>query len=471
MHVTAVVGISLLLVFAVARVLANRIIDVMENEGGNRLEAFRIARWSRIGLTALVLALFGVQLIVFDWAFFVNHPTQGLGLGIGAFPALVRRYALGWMLPVVDSMPLRALLIVLNIAVRFVALMAPYLVMMLLAWTPMHKVDRLLRNSTWSLRKFLSFHLRNDLLILLVPALLFWTIEDAITYWQPSPLITQGLFVPLLGTGVAMFAVYLVAPFLLTTVWVTRPMPESPLRRRLEALCRRAGIGFRNILIWDTMGGGMANACVTGFFKQVRYVLVTDTLLNTMDDDEVEAVFGHELGHARYHHFPFFFLFILSMMFFLMATGLIVQIAVDKFVPTRFLYELRGLGDTAELTSWVLALGLYFGVFFGIASRRFERQADLFGAFAVNRPDVFARALEKVAYLNGADPKTPAWRHFSIRKRCDFLFNAAENPKVVRGFEWELKLVMAVFALVTTLSMSAIVYAYLYRPDLLVKPT
>src|SRR6185436_6055483 len=48
-------------------------------------------------------------------------------------------------------------------------------------------------------------------------------------------------------------------------IWLfnARPLEDSPLRQRLEAICRRCGLRYRNIMLWQT-DFSMANAAVIG---------------------------------------------------------------------------------------------------------------------------------------------------------------------------------------------------------------
>jgi len=452
------IGISMLFTFAIARIFSNKVLDFHEMHGDDPRGVFRLAHFYRYLLTLTVLVLFAYHMMVVDWGKYVRNPMEGMGFATGAFYEKVMELSPWWLAKAFALAPFKALLIVINILVCYILILSPFFIMMLLVWAPMHKLDVLLRNSRWKLHKYLSFRMRNDLLILAVPALIFWTMLEGIEYWNPIPLIRDGGYVSFLSTAFSMFTIYLVAPFLLTSIWVTRPLSPSPLRERLEAISRRSGVGFRNILVWDTMGGSMANACVTGFFKSFRYVLVTDTLLETMSDDEIESVFGHELGHVRYHHFAFFFLFILSMIFFGMAMeNILGYFFIDMFrgfFPSQSVI----VPHVTSIAAWLITLGIYLGGFFGMASRRFERQADVFGAFVVNRTGAFARALQKVAFLNGVDPATPSWRHYSIKKRCEFLDRAASDPNVLRKFEREIKWVMITFALVAVIAMLTIIY-------------
>ena len=75
------------------------------------------------------------------------------------------------------------------------------------------------------------------------------------------------------------------------------PMRDQVLEARILALADRAGVGGAEVFVVDKSRDTKAvNAYVTGFLGTKRIVL-WDTLLETLDDDEVLAVVGHELGH------------------------------------------------------------------------------------------------------------------------------------------------------------------------------
>ena len=77
---------------------------------------------------------------------------------------------------------------------------------------------------------------------------------------------------------------------------------QSFLRRRLEALCQEHGIKVRNVLLWKTHSS-VGNAAVMGVTPGLRYLLVTDLVLEAMSEEQVVAVFAHEIGHViKQHH-------------------------------------------------------------------------------------------------------------------------------------------------------------------------
>ena len=98
-----------------------------------------------------------------------------------------------------------------------------------------------------------------------------------------------------------MVPVLLMTPALLVFVLPTQRMPDSPLRRRLEELCQQHGLRVNNVLLWRTHSS-VGNAAVMGVIPGVRYLLVTDLLLEAMPEDQVVAVFAHEIGHVVHRH-------------------------------------------------------------------------------------------------------------------------------------------------------------------------
>jgi Zn-dependent protease with chaperone function len=165
--------------------------------------------------------------------------------------------------------------------------------------------------------------------------------------------------------------VYLAAPELLRRILGTSPMEEGPLRRRLESLCRRSGMRYRDILIWHTHFN-VGNAAVMGLLPRFRYILLSDLLLERMDDDQIEAVFAHEIGHVVHRHMAWYIVLIMILMLTFAAVGQVCQTAS----------WVRGLPLTPELWAVLTLVGsaLSFWVIFGFLSRRFERQADVYAA-------------------------------------------------------------------------------------------
>jgi STE24 endopeptidase len=144
------------------------------------------------------------------------------------------------------------------------------------------------------------------------------------------------------------------------------------LRDRLQTLCRQIDLRVQDILIWKS-DGMMINAAVMGITGRLRYVLLSDALLATMSPKQVEAVFAHEAGHVRHHHIPHFLMFALA-----------AWVVVAALMEGLALVAVRAPGAGVSLgtiqSAGIIGTLVVWGIGFGWVSRRFERQADLFGA-------------------------------------------------------------------------------------------
>ena len=76
------------------------------------------------------------------------------------------------------------------------------------------------------------------------------------------------------------------------------PLPEGMLHTRIENLASSLGFNVKAILVMDaSRRSTKSNAAFTGIGK-AKEVILFDTLLERMSEDEVLAVLGHELAHA-----------------------------------------------------------------------------------------------------------------------------------------------------------------------------
>jgi STE24 endopeptidase len=188
--------------------------------------------------------------------------------------------------------------------------------------------------------------------------------------------------------------------------------------------------------------------------------------LEEFTPDEVEAVFGHEVGHVKHAHMLCYLGFIvlsLAVMFGTAAAA--AQLLGDSAALAPLKQTLTG--DGAALIGGLPALlGLlaYVFVAFGFLSRRCERQADVYGCRAAScgRPDcdghgpnvelaprgrglcptgvrTFVRALEKVCVVNGISRDRPgflqSWQHGSIARRVAFLQGMLHDPAAEPRFQ------------------------------------
>ncbi|MDO9270121.1 MAG: M48 family metallopeptidase [Methylobacter sp.] len=80
------------------------------------------------------------------------------------------------------------------------------------------------------------------------------------------------------------------------------PMEEGSLKDRIQGLLARCGFSSQGIFIMDgSKRSGHGNAYFTGLGNNKRIVFF-DTLVNSLDDEELEAILAHELGHFKCKH-------------------------------------------------------------------------------------------------------------------------------------------------------------------------
>ena len=252
-----------------------------------------------------------------------------------------------------------------------------------------------------SFRGYFLSNLRLQLLFTAVPVLAIILMRDVLSFavaaWRgPEALDSSSVDFATMLLSTAL--VFVFAPEILRRVLHTQPLPDSPLRRRLEALCRKVGMRYRDILLWQTQNN-MGNAAVMGIAPPMRYILLSDLLLERMDDEQVEAVFAHEVGHVVHRHMAWYVVVILIFTLALLA--------VEPFVP-KDLPALAGVPQgVLDVTLPILVL-VAFLVYFGFLSRRFERQADVYAARMIEK-NARERSELKVQ-RSGQEPPSPERR-------------------------------------------------------------
>lgn len=339
-----------------------------------------------------------------------------------------------------------------------------------------------------SLAAFLTDKFRHQVLIIAAPMFLIVFAKHFTDRY--ASVLVRSMSLPWAGDlllGCASIVVLVFSPLMLRYIWVTAPLPPGPLRDRFERTCRRVGLRYRDILVWNTHGLTL-NAAVMGFIPRLRYILVSDALLEVMQEEEVEAVFGHEAGHVRHWHLHYFGLFALVSVFvsggsleLLHRTGLVTDYSV-----------LNLLAVVVLLLCWLIG--------FGALSRQFERQADLFGVRCIT-PDIkvcavpcgvhgspnggdsppahgcradqrtprgvcrtaaniFGRTLAKIADLNGVPRHATSWRHGSIQSRCDLVERWTSDEPGLRRFDRRQLLIKAglIVASLTGTAGAAVLY-------------
>jgi len=101
--------------------------------------------------------------------------------------------------------------------------------------------------------------------------------------------------------GVLVFVGFGLSPYLLVLPRKHDPL-EGQRRERVERLCDAAGHRPRGIYLLEGESTKTATALVAGTLPGLRYVFLTDSLLDECDDDELRAILAHEFGHVAGRH-------------------------------------------------------------------------------------------------------------------------------------------------------------------------
>jgi len=158
-----------------------------------------------------------------------------------------------------------------------------------------------------------------------------------------------------------------------------KPLENNSLRNRIDNLLDRTNFGSDGIFVMDgSKRSSHGNAYFTGIGKNKRIVFF-DTLLKGMEDEEIEAILAHELGH--FHHKHVRQRIASSFIFSLASLALL-----GYLIKQEWFFHGLGISEPSAHTALVLfSLALPVFSFFitpisNLISRKHEFQADAFAA-------------------------------------------------------------------------------------------
>ena len=250
--------------------------------------------------------------------------------------------------------------------------------------------------------------------------LLFWLIRKSPRRWA---VWFWGALIPLIAFGI--FAAPLIVDPLFNKF---TPLPDGPLKTRIQALAAKAGIPNAPIYVVDkSRQTRSTNAYVTGIGSSARIVL-WDTTLQKMPEDQIVAVVGHEMGHYVLKHL--YWGFLLSVIGLLAVLPLAKRLAESLVARFGSRWGIGGLTDYAATPTLLLTaslLGFLLAPATNGLSRVIEHQADVYGLAVTNNPPAMARAFVSLSEQNLSDPNPPPFitfwllSHPPLQERIDFV--------------------------------------------------
>ncbi|MEJ5361608.1 MAG: M48 family metallopeptidase [Spirochaetota bacterium] len=199
---------------------------------------------------------------------------------------------------------------------------------------------------------------------------------------------------------VFIFAIILakIAPVLIFPLFYKfTPIDNDDLKNSLNELMQQHGLHVSGIFSFNmSKDTKKANAAFTGLGK-TRRIILSDTMLNEFDVNEIKTVFAHELGHYVYKH----------IVKNIVLSGIII---VGSFYVCSYLYEitLYNVGYSSRFDIAALPLLIFYLSIFSILlmpllntlSRYYEKQADMYALKVTGDPQSFISTMEKLAAMN-----------------------------------------------------------------------
>lgn len=179
-----------------------------------------------------------------------------------------------------------------------------------------------------------------------------------------------------------------------------KPLEEGGLRDRLMGLAKRTGFEAETIEVMDgSKRSGHSNAFFTGMGK-FRHIVLFDTLMAQLNEEEIEAVLAHEIGHYKRGHIPKMLMISagLTFGFFYLIDRLI---HCDEFYNAFGFHLADGIVPALVLFSLLLPLvTFWFSPVIRGLMRKHEYEADAFAKEAVGGAGPLISSLRKLSEKN-----------------------------------------------------------------------
>jgi len=241
--------------------------------------------------------------------------------------------------------------------------------------------------------KAIAANKRNTVLIMAMFIGLIGAIGWAVSYYYGNTSITYFVI-----AGAAMYAIlqYFIATNLTIAMTGAKQIEkrDNPrFYRIVENLAITTGIQMPKVYIIDDPA---PNAFATGRDPRHAIVAVTSGLIDIMDDNELEAVMAHEMGHVQNYDIR------VSMITFglVSAIGLLTDIVLRMFIfgDRRNNNDNSPIGMIIGIIVIILA-PIIAAIIQMAISRQREYLADATSAMTTRNPESLASALEKLLKL------------------------------------------------------------------------
>lgn len=220
-------------------------------------------------------------------------------------------------------------------------------------------------------------------------------------------------------SGISIFMLMFYSNLIVPLFNKQTPLEEGELRTAIQEFCKKVDFGLDDLYVIDgSKRTTKANAYFTGLGSKKRIVLY-DTLMNTLNTEEIVAVLAHEIGHYKHKHT------LLMLLISILNTGfMLFLLSLALGTPeTGNVHLAEALGSQyPSFHLGVIVFGILYtpistllGVGLNVISRRNEFQADSF-AKENGLGEELGEALKKlsVSTLSNLNPhKAYVFFHYS----------------------------------------------------------
>lgn len=267
---------------------------------------------------------------------------------------------------------------------------------------------KLFKSLNLSFSGWIFSNLEDFLLNFIINAISFMVIYLVYKKFKHYYVILFLLMIP-----VSLFGAY-VQPIVIDPLFNDfKPLQNAELKTKIDAICEKAGLKNVQILQVDkSKETNYLNAYMTGVGNSRRVVL-WDTTLNSLSEDEILAVVAHEVGHYKLNHVP---IGIVLQVF----ESLIILILVDSI--GKKIYKKKVNGTNYKENAFIpMMLLIYLTIGFittpvdNLVSRKMEMDADRFAIECTHNNLVNGKLQAKLMETNLQVPKvdilTKLWEY------------------------------------------------------------
>ncbi len=251
--------------------------------------------------------------------------------------------------------------------------------------------------NTMTLRTFITDHIKSWFIALLVGI----PVLGLITWFYYMTGKNFWLYAWGLITVFSVFINFFYSELIVPLFNKQTPLQEGSLRTAIEAFAYKTGFKLKNIYIIDgSKRSTKANAYFSGFGTKKRIVLY-DTLLKDLSEEEIVAVLGHEIGHYKKNHV------LITLALSVILTGFMLFLFSLVVNNPSLSLAMGSLNTSFHLGLVVFGilyspLSLIIGLISNYISRRNEFSADRF-VKENYKPEILAGALKKLSVNNLSD--------------------------------------------------------------------